>query len=119
MEKKFYKTQKVVLDDPTYKDNAFSLDYYVLESNMPASVRKDGGKSYGIEVVKQYVDYFGNRIVQSCDAKGITSSEYEIFALVDKLYEYIVTPMTLREVISDYQCDCNKPQALQAIERGA
>ncbi len=101
MEKKFYKSQKVTLDDLTYLDKSFFLDYYILESKRQQD--KTGcEKSYGIEIVKHYTDYFKNSIVQENRVSIITDDEDEIYEFANKMVENIVTPMSLDDVVSDY-----------------
>lgn len=97
MEKKFYKSQKVSLDDLTYLDKSFFLDYYILESK-----KSNNEKNYGIEIVKHYTDYFKNNVVQQREISCITKDEEEIYKFADKMVENIVTPISLDDVVSDY-----------------
>lgn len=101
MEKKFYKSQKVILDDLTYLDKSFFLDYYILETKK-ANDKNGYEKSYGIEIVKHYTDYFKNNIVQENRVSCITNDEDEIYEFANKMVENIVTPISLDDVVTDY-----------------
>ncbi|MBE7038959.1 MAG: hypothetical protein E7404_08680 [Ruminococcaceae bacterium] len=101
MEKKFYKSQKVMLDDLTYLDKSFFLDYYILETRK-ANDKNEYEKNYGIEIVKHYTDYFKNKVVQQREINCITKDEDEIYKFADKMVENIVTPISLDDVVSDY-----------------
>ena len=83
VKKKFYKTVKVEKNDITYLDRCFFVDYYILETQK-STERHGYIKSFGIEAVKRYTDYFENNVIQEDRAYDITQSENEIYAFAEK-----------------------------------
>ena len=91
MKKRFYKTVKVEVNDITYLDKSFFIDYYILESRKSTG-EKGYERSFGIEAVKRYTDYFGNNVVQEARLSSVTSDEDEIEAFVSYAAKVNVLP---------------------------
>lgn len=117
MDKVFYNSQTVLLDDSTYLNGNFILDYYILITDLSYGLGRFK-KIYGIEIVKNYIDRQGNKITQSADVKSITFNEKEIYEFAKKLFNATVTPISLKEIAQDYinERDCNENDE---IDRGA
>ena len=101
VKKKFYKTVKVEKNDITYLDRCFFVDYYILETQK-STERHGYIKSFGIEAVKRYTDYFENNVSQEDRAYDITQSENELYAFAEKLARHTVTPVCLADAVSDF-----------------
>ena len=101
MERKYYKSKTVMLNDPTYNNGIFNLDYYLLITDLKYGIGRFK-KIYGIEIVKNYIDNLGNNISQSSDVKSITFDEHEIYNLLDKIIDGTVTPISLKDIVEDY-----------------
>ena len=104
MKKIFYKTVKVTVNDITYLDKCFFIDYYILKSKK--STEENGlKKSYGIGVVKHYTDYFENDVVQEARVCDITEIEEEIHIFAEILAKNNIAPDKLKNFSDDYFAD--------------
>ncbi|MBE7054117.1 MAG: hypothetical protein E7391_07590 [Ruminococcaceae bacterium] len=98
MKKTYFNKQNVKLTDPTYLNGEFELEYYILTNKTD-----DEKNTYGVEIIKKYADVYGNRITQSNIEEVITEKENDIKSFVQKLFECMITPMCLNEVVIDFK----------------
>lgn len=122
MEKTLFKTKTVLLDDETYLNSNFVLDYYILSTDLHYAIGRFK-KIYGIEVVKSYIDSTNNVITQISDVKCVTFDKDEIKNFAEILVNGTVTPISLKEIVTDYikerdEADKEKNNCSK-IEKGA
>ena len=66
--------------------------------------KTDGeNNAYGVEIIKKYVDIYGNKITQSNIEEIITDKKNVIEKFVEKLFNCMITPMCLNEVVMDFK----------------
>jgi len=77
------------------------LEYYVVEDEV---IDKNEGcrrKSYGIELVKREITRDNTVFLENVVINDISSSQIYVQELIEKVANHTVTPVTLKEVLSD------------------
>lgn len=101
MEKRYYKSKIVKLNDLSYLNGEFKLNYFILISKFDFGngILK---KIYGIEVIKEYTDNVGNCFSQSRDITSVSHSETEIYELAKLAFLKNATPTSIDEIVSSH-----------------
>ena len=94
---------KTSLDAKDLKDNNINnrieLEYYRTKKRKNCFLREDT-ESYGIEIVKK--EYQGKRInIEKEKVDRISNKKFIIDSILNKLQQFKVTPITLKDVVED------------------
>lgn len=100
--KTLYKAECISLTQKGRNEMAdFSLEYYILESEVNMPDDKISAKVYGIEIVKVQKDGQGQVKRESAKISDIFCKEEKIKDLAEMLHKNAVTPITFYDVIDD------------------
>jgi hypothetical protein len=84
------RSNKVVLEDT----RSMQLDYCLLES--VSEEDNTAAPYYGIKISK----YLGD-LVEMDEVAGVSTSRESVLSILDKLYQYEVTPISMIEIVDE------------------
>jgi|GEM_PF-3932503 len=103
LNKKLYASLMISNDEAFLSEDVreMYLEYYFIEEEVVEEGESYRGMTYGLEIVKREIRKNNTVHIENVEIKDISCSSAYVKHLIEKLANQTVTPVTVKEILSD------------------